>query len=156
MILEARRAMPDSVHDNWVYAEAVDLDRCRVVLHTYYPHVVPHEFTDIVFDGVVVHHFEERRVGDGRILERPWNVLFDAEEVEPTAILGQYADLMARTQKYAWPVAKYNGLDDLASQLTSGGARCFWVNGTYGLTGFVFATSMEFRSRQSRAEVTSL
>ena len=24
----------DSVHDNWVYAQAVDYERCRIVLHT--------------------------------------------------------------------------------------------------------------------------
>lgn len=146
--------MPDSVHDNWVYAEAVDHERCRVVLHTYYPHVVPHAFTDIVFEGVVLHHFEEQRVGDGRILLHAVNVLFDAEESEPKYILGRYAELLTRTKRYGWPVKKYDDLDDLVSQLTSGGAKCFEVHGTYGLSGFVFAASMEFRSRQSRAEVT--
>ena len=148
--------MPDSVHDNWAYAEAVDHERCRVVLHTYYPHVVPHEFTDIVFEGVVVHHFQEQRVGDGRTLEHAVNVLFDVEEVDPASILGQYADVLARTKRYGWPVPKYDDLEDLASQLTSGGAKCFEVHGTCGLSGFVFAARMEFRARQSRAEVTDV
>jgi len=45
-------------------------------------------------------------------------------------------------------------LDDLARQLTAGGAKCFEVNGSCGLHGFVFATNMEFRRRPSRAQVT--
>ncbi len=143
--------MRDSVHDNWVYAQAVDHERCRIVLHTVYPHVDPPEYTDIVFEGVVVHHFEQQKVGGGTY---PSNVLFDAEESEPAFILRQYAELLARTKSHGWPVLKYNGTEDLLSQLTAGGAKCFEVHGTCGLHGFVFAKSMELRRRKSRAEVT--
>ena len=55
--------MRDSVHDNWLYAHAVDHERCRIVLHTVYPHVEPPEYTDVVFEGVVVHHFEQQKGG---------------------------------------------------------------------------------------------
>jgi hypothetical protein len=142
--------MRESVHDNWVYAQAVDHERRRIVLHTIYPHVEPPEFTDIVFDGVVVHHFEQQKVSGGQC---PANVLFDAEESEPAIILGQYTELLARTKNCGWPVPEYADLDDLASRLTTSGAKCFEVQGTCGLHGFVFATSMEFRRRQSRARV---
>ena len=141
----------DSVHDNWVYAQAVDHERCRIVLHTVYPHAEPPEFTDIVFDGVVVHHFEQQKFGGG---SSPANVLFDAEESEPTSILRQYAELLSRTKDHGWPVCEYDGIEDLVSQLTAAGTNCFEVCGTCGLHGFVFAASMEFRRRQSRAEVT--
>jgi hypothetical protein len=50
--------MRDSIHDNWTYVQAVDHERRRVVLHTVWPHCEPPEYTDIVFEGVVVHHFE--------------------------------------------------------------------------------------------------
>ena len=86
--------MRESVHDNWIYAQAVDHERCRVVLHTVWPHCEPPEYTDVVFDGVVVHHFEQQKVGGGPY---PANVLFDAEESEPAFILGQYTELLART-----------------------------------------------------------
>lgn len=142
--------MRDSVHDNWVYAQAVDHERCTIVLHTVYPHVNPPEYIDIVFDGVVVHHFEQQAVGGGPY---PANVLFDAEESKPAFILGQYTELLARTKNYGWPVLKYDGTEDLVSRLTAGGAKCFEVRGTCGLHGFVFATSMEFRRRQSRATI---
>ena len=142
--------MQDSVHDNWVYAQAVDHERCRIVLHTVYPHVEPPEYTDIVFEGVVVHHFEQQKVGGGPY---PANVLFDVEESAPAFLLGECTELLTRTKNYGWPVSKYDDTQDLVSQLTAGGAKCFEIHGTCGLNGFVFAASMEFRRRQSRAEV---
>lgn len=142
--------MPVSVHDNWVYAQSVDHERCRLVLHTVYPHSQPPEFTDIVFEGVAVHHFEQQKVGGG---PNPANVLFDVEEGDPRDVLAEYADLLARTRNHGWPVLRYEGVDDLAALLTAGGAKCFRVSGVCGLDGFVFAAALELRARPSRAEV---
>src|SRR5204863_3753197 len=116
--------MRQHVHDNWIYAQAVDHERCRVVLHTVWPHGRPPEYTDIVFEGVVVHHFEQQKVGSG---PHPANVLFDVEEAEPGFILGQYRELLARTEGYGWPLMEYDGIEDLASRLTARGAKCFEV-----------------------------
>jgi hypothetical protein len=82
-------AVRKGMHDYWVYAQAVGHERCRVVLHTVYPHAASPEYTDIVFDGVAVHHFEQQMVGRG---PSPANVLFDAEAADPAVTLGQYAD----------------------------------------------------------------
>ncbi len=142
--------MRNSVHDNWLYAQAVDHERCRVVLHTVWPHVEPPEYMDIIFEGVVVHHFEQQKVGDGPY---PANVLFDVEQADPHFILGQYEELLRRTKNYGWPVFQYEGMDDLVAQLTSSGAACFEVHGVCGVHGFVFARSMETRLRVARAEV---
>lgn len=143
--------MQERVHDNWVYAQAVDYERRRIVLHTVYSHVDPHEFTDNVFDGVVVHHFEQQKISVG---PDPANVLFEVEESEPALILGQYAPLLDRTKNYGWPMLEYKNIDDLASRLTAGGAKCFEVHGSCGLQGFVFAAKLEFRRRTSRAQLT--
>src|SRR5204863_7750807 len=125
-----RRAfVPDSVHDNWVYAQAVDHERCRIVLHTVYPHTAPEEFTDIVFEGVVVHHFEQQKVGS---VSYPANVLLDVEESDSSLILGQYTELLNRTKNYGWPVLNYKGIEDLVSQLESGGTKCFEIQCTCG------------------------
>jgi hypothetical protein len=142
--------MRGTVHDNWLYAQAVDHERCLIVLHTVYPHVEPPEYTDVVFEGVVVHHFEQQKVGGGQY---PANVLFDVEEADALFILSQYEELLRRTKHYGWPVLQYEGMGDLAAQLTAGGARCYEVHGVCGLHGFVFANSVEFRPRGSRAEV---
>lgn len=75
-----------SVHDNNVYAYAVLCEHRRIVLHTEYRHGDPEEYTDVVFDGVVAHHFED--VLDG-------NILFDVGEVDPERIVTEWADLFA-------------------------------------------------------------
>lgn len=140
-----------SVHDNEVYAQVVDYAGCRIVLHTVYPSTDPPEFTDIVFSGVVASHVELqafRGVGVSA------NILFDVEEADPTELLGRYAALLAATKNYAWPVLEYDGPDDLVARLTAGGVKCFEVHSSCGLSGFVFATSMEFRRRPARAGVT--
>lgn len=142
--------MPTSVHDNWVYAQATDHERCRIVLHTVYPHAQPPEYVDVVFEGVVLHHFEQQKVGND---PAPANVLFDVEEADPLFILTNYEDLLARTKNHGWPGPNYENVEDLAASLTASGAKCFHVDGVCGLEGFVFATSMQFRIRSSRAEV---
>lgn len=140
--------MDISVHDNWVYAHTVDCQGRRLVLHTVYPHVEPHEFTDVVFEGVLTHHFEDQRMGDG-----PANVLFDVTETEPRHLLAEYAELFVRMKQYGWPVPKYDSADDLAAQIAAKGVTCYHVHGSVGLSGFVIATAMEFRRRDGRASV---
>ena len=144
--------MAESVHDNLVYAHKVDYEECRIVLHTIYQPVEPPEFTDIVFEGVVAHHFELQAFRGGSI---PINILFDVAETRPAFILEAYSDLLIRTKNYGWPVMGYDGLEDLVSRLTAGGAKCFEIHGSCGLCGFVFAGHMEFRRRESRALVTA-
>jgi hypothetical protein len=139
-----------SVHDNLVYAQIVDYENSRVILHTVYWDSDPPEFTDILFSGVVACHIEQGAFVAGGQLS---NVVFDVEESDASLVLGRYHELLAAAKKYGWPVLAYDSLDDLASRLAGGGARCFEVHSSFGLCGFVFATSMEFRSRQSRATV---
>lgn len=140
--------MRDSVHDNLVYAQAVDYDGCRVVLHTVYHDAGPPEYTDIVFTGVVAYHVELQAFhGSGMSA----NILFDAEESDPACVLGRYAELLATAKNYGWPAVEYNDSADLAARLAACGAKCFELHSSCGLSGFVFATSMDFRRRQSRA-----
>ena len=139
-----------SVHDNLVYAQAVDYEGCRVVLHTVYQPADPPEFTDIVFAGVVAYHVEHqafRGVGVSA------NILFDAEESEAASVLGRYTDLLAAAKNYGWPALEYDSPADLAARLAACGAKCFEIHSSCGLSGFVFAASMEFRRRQTRAQV---
>lgn len=138
-----------SVHDNVVYAQSCDYAACRVVLHTCYPNAEPSEFTDIVFDGVVALHVEQQGFGRDGV---PGNVLFGVEESDAAVVLGQYSELLAATKNYGWPLL-YDGLEDLMSRLTAGGSKCFEVHSSCGLFGFVFAASMDFRARLSRATV---
>lgn len=140
-----------SVHDNLVYAQTTDYEACRLVLHAIYPQADPPEFTDIVFEGVIACHIE-RQAFHGKGVSA--NVLFDIAEGDAALTLGQYADLLTATENYGWPILEYHGLHDLTARLTAGGEKCFETHSSCGLGGFVFATSMEFRRRSSRAPVT--
>jgi hypothetical protein len=91
--------------------------------------------------------------GGGGVGGVPTNVLFGVEEVDARFLLEPDHELLERTKNYGWPVNSYEGLDDLVAQLTVDGTRGFEVHGSVGLSGFVFARSMEFRSRASRADV---
>jgi hypothetical protein len=139
-----------SVHDNMVYALAVDYEGRRVVLHTIYPYASPPEFTDIVFEGVVASHIEQQAFRGNGVAA---NILFDVVESAAALTVGRYAELFAETKNYAWPLAEYDGLDDLTARLTTSGAKCFEVHSSCGLYGFVFAASMAIHPRPSRAQV---
>lgn len=140
--------MTRSVHDNWLYAHWVDHDQGLVVLHTVYPHCAPPEYTDLVFEGVVAHHFEQQQMAEG---PNPSNVLFEVEETTLRALFVQYGALLARTQVYGWPL-RAAGLEALEAVLAERGARCFEVDGTVGLRGFVFARSLRVCARAARAQ----
>ena len=133
-----------SVHDNLVYAQIVDHEHASIVLHTGFPPEA--EFTDVVFSGVVVHHFEQQTVGPENHV-----VLFDIEEEDPTTLLEQYSELLNRTKNYGWPVSGYSGMEDLVARLTADGARCYRVQGNTGIEGFVFAKEVSIARRSSKA-----
>lgn len=137
--------MARSVHDNHVYLQIVDHEAARIVLHTWYP-PAPDEYTDIVFEGVVVHHFERQAVGpDAQI------ILFDVYEGDAADLLAGWESLLAVTKNYGWPVQDYTTVDDLVARLTADGARCYLVHGVIGLDGFVFAKRMKFVERAAKA-----
>src|SRR5690242_4668284 len=101
------------VHDYWIYAQVVDYQRRCVVLHAFDPHVEPHRYVDVIFEGVVAHHFQMEMFGG---FPEPVNVVFYVEEADPAVILGQYEGLLAETKNYGpWPVKEYEGLEDLVS-----------------------------------------
>ena len=147
--------MDISLHDNWLYAHLVDHDSRTIVLHTMYPIGKSPEFTDVVFQEVLVHHFETqcmRRFGNPPESEYPSNVLFDIEEEDSATTLGRYWDFIVTKRNYGWPVSGWKSLEDLAKLLGSQGHRCFHIHGTVGLDGFVFARSMSLVRRRSKWE----
>jgi hypothetical protein len=132
-----------SVHDNNVYAYAVECERRRIVLYTEYRDGGVEEYTDVIFTSVVAHHFE---------CVLPGNILFDIKEVEPEEIVGHSADVFTRQKNYGWPAIEYGDPQDLASILKQQGIRGFEIGSSYGLSGWVLATRMEVAERTARME----
>ena len=132
-----------SVHDNNVYAYAVLCERRRIVLHTEYRDGSVEEYTDVVFTGVVAHHFE-------RVLEG--NILFDIEEVDPEYVVTEWAELFARQKNYGWPRIEYAEPQDLVAALRQDGVMGYEIGSSYGLCGWVLATKLDVVRRAARIE----
>ncbi len=132
-----------SVHDNIVYAYSVDCDGRRLVLHTAFRDREPHEFTDIVFRGVVAHHFANVLQG---------NILFDVEEAEVGSFVRENEQLLAESWRYGWPPLAYNGdLNALVEALKAAAVRAYSISSSYGLSGWVLAASCERITRAEQA-----
>ena len=77
-----------SVHDNHVYSYKVDCEHKTLILHTAFRDKEAPEFTDIVFNIVLAHHFEH-------VL--PGNILFDVEEIDPALIIRDHAAVFEKS-----------------------------------------------------------
>src|SRR5436190_1264798 len=101
-----------SVHDNILYGYTVvsEQDQSRsytITLYTKFLDRPPIEYTDIVFTGVVAHHFES---------ELPNSILFDVEETDLERTYENDQELFERLKNYGWPCA-YTTVDDLVANL---------------------------------------
>jgi hypothetical protein len=134
--------MNPSVHDNNIYAYSVLAESKEIILHTEYKETSPVEFTDVLFSGVVAHHFECSLQG---------NILFDIDEVDLRAVLEEYAPLMQRLKNYGWPIVEYTDSQDLERILRERGTHAYLLSSSYGLSGFVFASNVECRKWESKA-----
>ncbi len=134
-----------SVHDNVVYAYSVDCNGERLTLHTAFGEREPREFTDVIFRGVVAHHFAHVLAG---------NILFDVTEVEVANVLRDNADLFADSWRYGWPSIEYEGdLEFLAKALKAASVRAYSISSSYGLSGWVLARVCERLARSEAARV---
>ena len=132
-----------SVHDNNIYAYSVLAENRQIILHTEFNEKSPAEYTDVLFSGVVAHHFECSLQG---------NIVFDIDEVDVKAVLEEYAPLFQRLKNYGWPIfepARF--FKTLSGILRERGTHAYMVNSSLGLSGFVFASSVEYRQRESKA-----
>ena len=132
-----------SVHDNNIYAYSVLCEQRRLILYTEFTHGTSKEYTDVVFTGVVAHHFEDVLAG---------NVLFQVEVVEVERIIKGWSDLFAERKNYGWPDdLDYDGPDALIGMLRQREIKGFEVAGSYGLHGWVLARSKGIRERATKA-----
>ncbi|WP_169977673.1 hypothetical protein [Tautonia rosea] len=133
-----------NVHDHFVYALAVHLERHRLVLHTQYRDGSgPYPLIDIRFVGLVAHHFDN--------VAEP-SILLDIQEDTPGGVIEQWAERFDRLKNHGWPAVDYVDRSELARKLASRGVRGYRVMGSCGVDGFVLATGVEYRLRREAAE----
>ncbi len=137
-----------SVHDNMLYGYTVISDQAHshsytITLYTEFLESPPIEYTDIVFTGVVAHHFER---------ELPNSILFDVEETDLERIYEDHQELFERLKNYGWPCA-YTTLDDLVAILKTKNIKAFAISASYGLDGWVWAEMMTKVQRDNRRHI---
>jgi hypothetical protein len=129
-----------SIHDNSIYAYAVECSEHRLTLHTL--NELLNEFTDVIFHEVIAHWFEH-------VLEH--NVLFDVDEVEITELVQEHATVFKESWRWGWPPLEYEGdLGKLTAMFQSQGLRAYRINASFGLSGWVLAGRCERFSRSER------
>ena len=128
-----------SVHDNTLVSYIVDCEKQEITLHTVFFDQEPHEYTEVVFSGVVAYHWEGDTFG---------TILFDIYERGIASIYSANGDLFLRRKNYGWPML-YDTKESLLENLQSSGVRGFIINSSIGLEGFVLAQEMRFVRRNS-------
>jgi hypothetical protein len=134
-----------NIHDNFVYAMAVHLEKRILILHTEYrDRQAPCELTDVRFVGLVAHYFEH-------VVEP--SILLDIEEVSAEWVIQQWRELFERGKHYGWPHIQYADLAELSARLAEQGVLGYRVMGSCGLDGFVLAKGVEYQQRPRAAEL---
>jgi hypothetical protein len=132
-----------NVHDNFVYALSVHLEKRLLVLQTQYRDGSgPPTLTDLRFVGLVAHHFDD--------VAEP-SILLDIEEVPPGWVVEQWGELFDRRKNHGWPPIQYVDRSELVNKLVSQGVHGYRVMGTCGLDGFVLAAGVEYHQRKADA-----
>jgi len=122
-----------SVHDNLLLSYTIDAVEKRITLNTAYQDREPFEYTQVVFTGVLVYHFE----GDNFS-----TILFDVTEVRSDEVVEAYKELFAARKNYGWLPFDYPTEGALKDQLNALNVRGYYVESSYGMQGFVLCEQM--------------
>ncbi len=121
------------VHDNFILSYSVDAQKKEIRLQTAYLDGGNDERTEVIFRGVAAYNFE---------CDNFSNVIFDIEEAELCFIYDQNAALFERHRNYSWPCFD-NSRAEILSQMRRAEIRGFVINSSSGLSGWVWAKTME-------------
>jgi hypothetical protein len=121
-----------SVHDNLLVGYEVMCEQRRIVLHTRFKELEPHEHTDVVFEGVEAYHFEGDDFG---------TILFDVVETSLDELVREEADRFERERNFCWPGGWNQSTDSVRAHLRERGCRAFVIHASFGMGGWVLAKS---------------
>lgn len=103
----------------------------------------PALFADIEFRGVVAHRFDHVLSG---------NILYDIVEAGAAEFVAHWSDVLHEGARFGVPEGAENAkdMDQLAAWITARGQHGYEVLSSYGLSGFVLASSIASVSRAQR------
>ncbi|MCB1208462.1 MAG: hypothetical protein KDK97_03995, partial [Verrucomicrobiales bacterium] len=130
--------MKPSVHDNHLYAYAVDGRAGLIVLRTEYAYgEEPFEQTDVIFEGVLDHYFRNPVLP---------SIIFDVEEADVARTIARDKAVIDQGHKIGgWPSFWQDSIEGMMVTIADAGCKMFEISSSYGLDGWVVAKSCEFR-----------
>ena len=131
-----------SIHDNNVFAIDIRCEEKVIVLHTEFREGTPPEYVDVVFSGVVAHHFNH--VLDG-------NILLDITEWQPRAFYEENSRYLLEFQKYGLPIDCGNS-ETFVEHFIQANLRVFIIYASYGMSGWVIAENLEYVERGTKTD----
>ena len=129
-----------SIHDNNIYRISIGCENKRIILHTEYSAIDPPEYTDVVFNNVICHHFEH--IWEG-------NILLDIEDVDTNAFYTDYESWLKSEEKYGFPVS-VSSIDKFESEISSKGLKIYIINPSYGMWGWVICSNVEYQAKDKK------
>jgi len=121
-----------SVHDNILLSYDVLCEKQEIHLHTAFLDAEPHEYTDVIFSGVVGYHF---------LHDNLHTIIFDVEEVELEEIYAANEELFIRGKNHGWPMS-YESKEELVLKMRGENVKAFIISSSYGLDGWVWARDL--------------
>ncbi len=118
-----------SIHDNQLLSYSVFCDLREIHFHTAFED----EYTDIIFAGVVIYHFE----GDNFK-----TVLFDIAETTLEDIYAEFESLFSRLKNHSWLRESYETEHNLIEQMRAKHIKAYRIHSSYGLNGWIWAENM--------------
>jgi len=126
--------MEISVHDNVLVAYEVLCEQKEIRLRTGFRDRQPVEHTDIIFRGVEAYRFFQNNFQ---------TIIFDVTEISVEDILSDNKTRFEEGRPYAWPGSWNSSESAMRAHLSERGARGFSLSSSFGMCGWVLATSME-------------
>ncbi len=97
----------------------------------------PFERTDVIFEGVIDHYFRNPVLP---------SIVFDVEEADVQLLIARDKALIDLGHKIGgWPSFWKNTVGEMVRTISQLGCRIFEISSSYGLDGWVVASSCEFR-----------
>jgi hypothetical protein len=123
-----------SVHDNHILRYSVDARLRTIRIETEYPHSIPPERTDLIFEGVQAYFFEHD------LFE---SIILDLEKAEIGFITQEFRELFENGARHGWPLGWQPKKETITEYFTRLELSAFVLSASYGMDGWIICKEMK-------------
>lgn len=111
-----------------------------MTLHTEFTENDPPEYTDVLFTGVVAHHFENTFSG---------NIILGIDEYSPLDFHEAFKSELEYQGRYGLPIS-VESASLFISEIENRSLKNFIVSSSYGMSGWIICANMEILERPNK------